>query len=45
MPQLILSIDQGTTSTRAMLFDHSGQPVATAQKEHKQLLYQTDTEK
>ncbi|MGI6250917.1 MAG: glycerol kinase GlpK [Anaerolineaceae bacterium] len=36
MPQLILSIDQGTTSTRAMLFDHSGQPVATAQKEHKQ---------
>lgn len=29
----ILSIDQGTTSTRAILFNHNGQPVAMAQKE------------
>lgn len=29
----ILSIDQGTTSTRAILFNHNGEPVAVAQKE------------
>lgn len=29
----ILAIDQGTTSSRAMLFNENGQPVATAQKE------------
>ena len=29
----ILSIDQGTTSTRAILFNHKGEPVFKAQKE------------
>jgi glycerol kinase len=32
----ILAIDQGTTSTRAILFDHAGEPVATAQAELRQ---------
>jgi glycerol kinase len=32
----VLAIDQGTTSTRAILFDHDGQPVATGQREHAQ---------
>lgn len=31
--QYILSIDEGTTSTRAILFDHNGKEVASAQKE------------
>ena len=30
---VILSIDQGTTSSRAMLFSHQGVPLANAQKE------------
>jgi glycerol kinase len=34
--QHILAIDQGTTSTRAMLFDRAGRPVATAQREFAQ---------
>jgi len=33
----ILAIDQGTTSTRAILFDQAGQPLATAQRELPQL--------
>ncbi|GAB3998089.1 glycerol kinase GlpK [Nocardioides marmoraquaticus] len=33
----ILSIDQGTTSTRAMLFDRSGSVVAVDQVEHEQI--------
>ncbi|HEX9741444.1 MAG TPA: FGGY family carbohydrate kinase, partial [Nitrospiraceae bacterium] len=32
----ILAIDQGTTSSRAMLFDRRGQPLATAQQEFPQ---------
>ncbi len=36
MSQYILSIDQGTTSSRALLFDERGQHVATAQQEFKQ---------
>ena len=35
--QYIMSIDQGTTSTRAILFNHDGQAVATAQKELPQI--------
>ncbi|HRQ00885.1 MAG TPA: FGGY family carbohydrate kinase, partial [Terrimesophilobacter sp.] len=35
-PELILALDQGTTSTRALLFDHDGRIVAAAQKEHAQ---------
>jgi len=37
MKELILSLDQGTTSSRAILFDHKGLPVATAQKEFRQI--------
>ena len=33
----ILAIDQGTTSTRAIVFDGQGRPVATAQKELPQI--------
>src|SRR5699024_6116529 len=33
----IMSIDQGTTSTRAIIFDHAGQIVARGQKEHDQI--------
>ena len=32
----ILSLDQGTTSSRAVVFDRSGQPVAIAQREFAQ---------
>lgn len=32
----VLAIDQGTTSTRAILFDSGARPVAKAQREHKQ---------
>ncbi|GAB3684829.1 glycerol kinase GlpK [Salinisphaera aquimarina] len=33
----VLAIDQGTTSSRAMLFDHDGAAVATAQREFEQI--------
>jgi len=33
----VLAIDQGTTSSRAIIFDHGGQIVATGQKEHEQI--------
>ena len=36
MPQLVLALDQGTTSSRSMLFDHSGAVVALAQREFAQ---------
>jgi len=36
MPQYLLAIDQGTTSSRAIVFDASGHSVATAQQEFKQ---------
>jgi glycerol kinase len=36
----ILALDQGTTSSRAIIFDHSGQVVATAQREFRQLFPQ-----
>ncbi len=36
MTQFVLAIDQGTTSTRAMIFDHQGQVVGWKQKEHEQ---------
>lgn len=35
-PKYVLSIDQGTTSTRAMIFDHAGAVVAVGQLEHRQ---------
>ncbi len=33
----IVAIDQGTTSTRAILFDQQGSPVASGQLEHRQI--------
>jgi len=33
----ILALDQGTTSSRAILFDHDGSPVSIAQKEFAQI--------
>ncbi|MGV8847259.1 glycerol kinase GlpK [Tessaracoccus sp.] len=33
----VLAIDQGTTSSRAIIFDHGGQIVATGQREHEQI--------
>lgn len=37
---MILSLDQGTTSCRAIVFDHAGRTVATAQKEFRQIFPQ-----
>ena len=37
MVRYIGAIDQGTTSTRFIVFNHSGQIVATVQKEHQQI--------
>lgn len=37
MNEFILSLDQGTTSSRAIIFDRDGLPVATAQKEFRQI--------
>ncbi|WP_431946302.1 glycerol kinase GlpK [Actinacidiphila sp. bgisy167] len=34
--RFVLSIDQGTTSTRCILFDHRGRLVSVAQREHQQ---------
>ena len=36
MKEFILALDQGTTSSRAIVFDRNGLPVATAQKEFTQ---------
>ncbi|MET5021290.1 FGGY family carbohydrate kinase, partial [Burkholderia pseudomallei] len=35
--QYLLALDQGTTSSRAMLFDRPGNIVAIAQKEFEQI--------
>jgi glycerol kinase len=37
MAQYAAAVDQGTTSTRFMVFDHSGQVVSVDQKEHEQI--------
>ena len=36
--QYVLAIDQGTTSTRALVVDHAGQVLATSRLEHRQHL-------
>ncbi|HVA51468.1 MAG TPA: glycerol kinase GlpK [Pirellulales bacterium] len=38
MNQFILALDQGTTSSRAIVFDRQGLPVASAQQEFPQIL-------
>jgi glycerol kinase len=40
VPDFILALDQGTTSSRAILFNHSGQIHAVAQKEFQQIFPQ-----
>ena len=37
MDGIIAAIDQGTTSTRCILFDHSGKIISVSQKEHTQI--------
>jgi glycerol kinase len=36
MEKYVLSLDQGTTSSRAIVFNHNGEPVTSAQKEFTQ---------
>ena len=36
----IMSLDQGTTSSRCILFDHAGNVCATAQREFRQIFPQ-----
>ena len=40
MPDFVGAVDQGTTSTRFMIFDHSGNEVGKFQLEHEQILPQ-----
>ena len=40
MPDYIGAIDQGTTSTRFLIFNRAGRIVASAQKEHRQIFPQ-----
>ncbi|MBG6182698.1 glycerol kinase [Arthrobacter sp. CAN_A214] len=37
MSQYVIAIDQGTTSSRAIIFDHHGDIVSSGQKEHEQI--------
>ena len=41
MPDYVGAVDQGTTSTRFMIFDHGGNEVARHQVEHEQILPQS----
>jgi glycerol kinase len=38
MADFVGAIDQGTTSTRFMIFDHAGREVARHQLEHEQIM-------
>ena len=40
MSKYVVAIDQGTTSSRAIVFDHGGQIVASGQMEHEQIFPQ-----
>ncbi|MBW7893463.1 MAG: glycerol kinase, partial [Chitinophagaceae bacterium] len=40
MSKYILALDQGTTSSRAIIFDHSGAVISVAQKEFRQIFPQ-----
>ena len=40
MNQYVIAIDQGTTSSRAIIFDHSGNIVSSGQMEHEQIFPQ-----
>ena len=41
MNRYMLSLDQGTTSSRAIMFDHAGQIVGMAQREFSQIYPQS----
>ena len=38
MEKYVLALDQGTTSSRAIVFSHDGQVVSLAQQEFEQIL-------
>ena len=38
--QFVIAVDQGTTSSRAIVFNHAGRIVSLAQKEHRQIFPQ-----
>ncbi|MEI7056474.1 glycerol kinase GlpK [Nocardioides sp. CCNWLW239] len=38
MPDYVAAVDQGTTSTRCMIFDHGGNEVTRHQLEHEQIM-------
>ena len=38
MAQYVAAVDQGTTSTRFMVFDHDGREVGRHQLEHEQIM-------
>ena len=38
MADYVLALDHGTTSTRAILFNHAGNICSVAQREHRQIL-------
>ena len=40
MEKFVISVDQGTTSTRAIIFNEAGMDVASGQLEHKQIMTQ-----
>jgi glycerol kinase len=40
MTEYVAAIDQGTTSTRCMLFTHSGEVASLSQREHEQIFPQ-----
>ena len=40
MAQYVVAPDQGTTSTRCMIFNHAGESVALHQLEHRQIFPQ-----
>ncbi|WP_029914222.1 glycerol kinase GlpK [Pelobacter seleniigenes] len=37
MAKYVAAIDQGTTSSRCMIFNHAGEPVSSSQLEHEQI--------
>jgi glycerol kinase len=40
MEKFVISVDQGTTSTRAIIFNEAGEALASGQLEHKQIMSQ-----
>ena len=38
MTNFVMALDQGTTSTRAIVFNHLGEPIGSRQMEHEQIM-------